>query len=86
MTGIVYSLADLGKLWNTVSDTKVHPRKKVEKEEKPRKCRICGAIMERVPGSNVYVCHGTVEVPKPTEENFDAKETKDCTNFIICKL
>ncbi len=86
MTGIVYSLADLGKLWNTVNDEKVHLRQKAKKEEKPRKCRICGAVMERVSGSNVYVCHGTVEVPKPTEENPDAKEEKACTNFIVCKL
>lgn len=84
-TMTVNSLAALGAAWNSKHDKKHQARPAVERVEKARKCRICGAEMEHIAGSNVYVCHGTIEVPKPTDENPDAKELKPCTNFALSK-
>ena len=82
---IAHSLSGLGEAWNATHDEKSHVRLVAQKAEKPRKCRICGTEMEHIAGSNVYVCHGMVEVPKPTEDNPDAKELKPCTNYALSR-
>lgn len=45
------------------------------KEEKEIKCRVCGAPMKKVPGTNIIACTGEVK----TQEG----GTKPCENFII---
>lgn len=79
------SFAGLGEAWNATHDEKHQVRPVAVQSEKPRKCRICGAEMEHIKGSNVYVCHGMIEVPKPTEDNPDAKELVPCNNFALSK-
>jgi len=85
MKNAVNSFAALGELWNSTHDHQNQVRQMTMREEKPRKCRICGAEMEHIEGSNVYVCHGMVEVPKPTAENPNAKELQPCGNFALGK-
>jgi len=45
------------------------------KEEKVIKCRICGAPMKRVPGTNIVACSGEI---KNKEGG-----TEPCKNFIL---
>lgn len=85
MKTVINSFAGLYEVWNATHDVKHRVAAPRLIEEKPRKCRICGAEMEHITGSNVYVCHGTIEVPKPTDENPDAVEKKPCTNFALSK-
>lgn len=83
---VVNSFAELSKIWNSTHGREEQVKmKKSSKEEKSRKCRVCGSDMERIANSNVYVCHGTVEKSKPTESNPDAKEKVPCKNFFISK-
>lgn len=79
------SFEGLREAWNATHDAKHQVAAPKVSEEKPRKCRICGAEMEYIAGSNVYVCHGTIEIPKPTEENPNAVEKKPCNNFALSK-
>ncbi len=86
MTKTVNSFAALGEAWNEMHKGKrnqVRPQRVIA--EKPRKCRVCGADMEHIVGSNVYVCKNMIEVPTPTEENPDAKEQKVCGNFALAR-
>ena len=85
MTKTVNSFTALGAVWNATHDRKLRVRPVAERAEKARKCRICGAEMEHIPGSNVYVCRGMIETPKPTAEDPDAKESKPCTNYALSK-
>ncbi len=85
MKNTVNSFSALGAAWNATHDSKHQVRPMVMRDEKPRKCRICGAEMEHIEGSNVYVCHGMIEVPKPTAGNPDAKELRPCDNFALSK-
>lgn len=39
----------------------INPKPKKAKKERVVKCRICGAVMERVPNTNILVCNGEVE-------------------------
>lgn len=82
---VVRSFSALGKLWNSTHDIKHQVAMNVAQEEKPRKCRICGAEMEHIAGSNVYVCHGMIETPAPTAEDPNAKKMEPCTNFALAK-
>lgn len=84
MIKTINSFAALGEAWNKTHYGQVSLEPKPTKE-KPRKCRICGADMERINGSNVYVCHGMIEKSKPTEDNPDAKEQVACGNFALSK-
>lgn len=82
MTVTANSFAGLREAWNLT-----HPDEKIKAPKPAReryvKCRVCGAKMEHIAGTNVYVCHGKAKVPKPTEKNPDAFETKPCTNRYI---
>lgn len=51
------------------------PKEKQPKEEKEIKCRVCGAPMKRISGTNIIACTGEVK----TKEG----ETKPCENYII---
>lgn len=81
---VVTSLSGLGVAWN-----KTHPTQKIAataaKSEKPRKCRICGAEMEHIAGSNVYVCHGMKTVPDKDSEVEGATKEVPCTNFALAR-
>lgn len=79
------SLAGLREVWNATHDTKNWAAEPKLADEKLRKCRICGAEMEHIAGSNVYICHGTIEVPAPTAEDPNAKKMKPCNNFALSK-
>ncbi len=85
MTKTVNSFVALAEAWNAIHDKKHQVRQRPVREEKPRKCRICGADMEHIKGSNVYICHGTIEVPQPTEENPGATGLRPCGNFALGK-
>lgn len=85
MKNAVHSFAALGELWNSNHDEKNQVKVPEVFAEKPRKCRICGAEMEHIAGSNVYVCHGTIETPAPTAEDPNAKKVEPCTNFALAK-
>ena len=50
-------------------------QKAVEKEEKEIKCRICGAAMKAIPGTNIMACTGQVQ----DEEG----KMVACKNYII---
>lgn len=85
MKNVIYSFAGLRDVWNATHDVKHQVAAPKIFEEKPRKCRICGAEMEHIAGTNVYVCHGAIEVPAPTDENPDAKKLNPCQNFALSK-
>ena len=68
------SLKDLGAAMGMKTKTR-------EPQERVMKCRVCGADMEHVSGTNVYVCHGV-----KTIKDAEGKETKKaCTNTFLCK-
>lgn len=58
------SLAELGKVFH------IQPK---PRKEKRFYCRKCGALMEHVKGTNVYLCNGTNSEGEP------------CTNRLLSK-
>ena len=85
MTKTVNSFAALGEMWNAAHGKKEQVRLVTNCTEKARKCRICGGEMVRLPNTNVWMCQGMIEVPKPTEDNPAATELKRCTNYALSK-
>ncbi len=81
----VNSLAALGAAWNAIHDAEHQVGPVVQKDEKPRKCRICGSEMEHIAGSNVYVCHGMKTVPDKDSEVEGATKEVPCTNFALAR-
>lgn len=70
----VTSLKDLG----VAMGMRIKPR---AFQERPLKCRKCGAEMEHVSDTNVFVCHGTVTI-----QDTEGKEiTKPCGNTFLSK-
>lgn len=71
-TRTVHSFAELGDIMGVKPKQSKEPCKKV--------CKKCGAFMDRVPGTNIWVCHGTLK------EKNDAGEVireRPCTNFVL---
>lgn len=84
MTVTVSSLANLGQAWNHI-----HPEAKVPlpkpTKERVIKCRKCGAKMNHIAGTNVYLCPAILTVPAPTEEKPDATKKVACGNRYLAK-
>ena len=85
MKNTIRSFAALGAAWNATHDEKHQIAAPAAKDEKPRKCRICGAEMEHISGSNVYVCHGMKTVPDKDSEVEGATKEVPCTNFALAR-
>ncbi len=71
-------MSQIFKSFKDVSDALgfQHKEKKSKpKEEKEIKCKICGAPMRKVPGTNLIACTGEVK----TKEG----GLKPCPNFIL---
>ena len=47
---VLGSLSDLGKVFG------IKPKER--RKDKPFRCRICGAEMRKIPGTNVVLCDG----------------------------
>ena len=71
----VNSLKDLGAAMGVKTKTQ-------ERTARTLKCRNCGANMEHIAGTNVFVCNGT-----KTFQNAEGKEiTKACGNTFLSKI
>lgn len=56
-----------GKVFNSMSDLGAALGIKAHEPPTPRdkKCRKCGAVMQQLPGTNVWLCPGTTDDGKP---------------------
>ena len=74
----------MGKTVNNLKDLGAAMGIKTKTQERTArilKCRNCGANMEHIAGTNVYVCHGI-----KTIKDAEGKETKKaCTNTFLRK-
>lgn len=69
---VVKSFAELGAIMGI--------KPKVAEEKNKKVCKKCDAIMEKVSGTNVWICHGTIQ-----EKNKDGKVIRErpCGNFAM---
>lgn len=70
---VVRSFAELGAIMGiSPKKSEDHPKKKV--------CHKCGALMKQVPGTNAWVCNGTIK-----EKDKDGKVIKEraCNNYTM---
>lgn len=54
----IHSLAELGPALGV-------SKKKRDESQREKKCKVCGTVMQNIPGTNVFVCNGTTEEKKP---------------------